>query len=167
MPRRGTFYAITPDEAERLLALVGNDAELAKECMELYTIERQRMRFISPVDHSWEVLHRCLGDAAMRDVGAGTTPLAWCVLGGKSLHQGKEFIVCYVTPEQTAQVAEELDDIEIDWLVDRYRTLPGAGYTGPFDNENFMYSWDYFTNVRNLYSKAAADGRGVVFVTDQ
>ena len=162
MPRRGTFYGITAEEAERLLGLVGNDSELAKECLELYTPQRQRMRLIAPVDHAWEVLHRCLGDGTMRGIGAGSTPLAWCVL----LHQGQEFIVCYVAPEQAVQVAEELDDIEIEWFAERYRTLPAAGYTGPFDNENFQYTWDYFSSMRNLYSKAAADGCGVVFVTD-
>jgi len=167
MPRRGTFYAITPEEAERLLALVGNDAELAKECLELWTPERQRQRFIAPVDHAWEVLHRCMADGTLRGIGAGSDPLQWCVLGGKSLHQGKEYIVCYVTPEQTAEVAEELDDIDVEWFVGRYKLLPTAGYTGPIDNEDFQYNWEYFTNVRNLYSKAAGDGRGVVFVTDQ
>ena len=167
MPRRGTFYAITPEEAERLLALVGNDAELARECLELYTPERQRARFIAPVDHAWEILHRCLGDGTLRGIGAGSSPLTRCVLGGKSLHQGKEYIVCYVTPEQADEVADELDEIDVDWLAERYRNLPSAGYTGPIDNEDFQYTWDYFTSVRNLYSKAAADGRGVVFVTDQ
>lgn len=167
MPRRGTLYAVTPDEAERLLALIGNDPELAREALELYTPERQRQRFIAPVDHAWDPLHRCLTDGTLRGIGNGATPLAWCVLGGKSLYTGKDYIICYVAPEQTTQVATALDEIEPGWLMERYKVLPSVGYTGPFDNEHFQYTWDYFTSVRNLYSKAAGDGRGVVFVTDQ
>ena len=49
--------------------------------------------------------------AIHRDLGKGTMPLSWCLLGGKSLHAGKEFIICYVTPEQVPQVAEALDKL--------------------------------------------------------
>jgi hypothetical protein len=165
--RRGTLYAITPDEAATLLSLVGNDVALAREALDLYTIERQKAHLIAGLDKSWDVIHRCLTDGAHRDFGKGTTPLSWCLLGGQSLHSGKEYIVCYTTADQAAQAAAALDEIDVDWFLDKYRRLPSAGYTGPISNEDFEYSWDYFTNTRNLYSKAAASSRGVVFVTDQ
>ncbi|MGD0770296.1 MAG: DUF1877 family protein [Tepidisphaeraceae bacterium] len=166
MPHRGTFYAITPDEAERLLALVGNDAEVAREALDLHSFERQRARFIAAVDKAWDPIHRCLTDGTLRDLGKGATPLSWCILGGKSLHAGKEFIVCYVTPEQVSQVAQALDEIEPQWLIQRYRNLESSGYTGLITNEDFDYAWENFTNVRNLYSKAAAATRAMVFVAD-
>jgi hypothetical protein len=166
MPHRGTFYAITPDEADRLLALVGNDAALAAEALDLYSIERQHTRFIAAVDKAWDLLHRCLTDGSLHDLGKGATPLSWCVLGGKSLHAGKEFIICYVTPEQVPQVAQALDELDVHWLVQRYRNLESSGYTSLITNEDFDYAWENFTNVRNLYSKAAAATRAVVFVAD-
>jgi hypothetical protein len=167
MPRRGTFYAVTPEEAEQLLSLVGNDAELSCQVLELHSIERQKKRFIAPVDHAWEILHRCLSDGSVHTVGKGETPLARCVLGGKSLYGGKDYIVCYVAPEQAAEAAIALDEIDQQWLINRYKNLHAAGYIGRLDNEDFEYTWDNFTNMRNLYTKAAADGRAVVFVTDQ
>jgi hypothetical protein len=167
MPRRGTFYAITNEEADQLLSLVGNDLELARQALELWTIERQRKRFIAPVDHAWDVLHRCLTDGTLSGIGKGATPLARCILGGKSLHGGKDYIICYVTQEQAAEIALALDEIEPGWLLKRYANLPAAGYIGRIEDEDFQYTWDYFTSVRNLYSKAVAEGRGVVFVTDQ
>ncbi len=167
MSRRGTVYAITPDEADRLLALVGDDAAVAREALDLYSIDRAKGHFIAALDKSWDVIHRCLTDGSHRDLGKGTMPLSWCLLGGKSLHAGKEFIICYVTPEQVPQVAEALDKIEPHWLVGRYSSLQSSGYTGPINNEDFEYTWDYFTGVRNLYSKAAAANRAIVFVTDQ
>jgi hypothetical protein len=168
MSCRGTVYAITPDEADRLLALVGNDAALAREALDLYSIERAKAHFIAALDKSWDVIHRCLTDGSHRDLGKGKTPLSWCLLGGKSLHAGKEFIICYVTPEQVPQVAEALDKIEPHWLIQRYSSnLQASGYAGPITNEDFEYTWDYFTGVRNLYTKAAAANRAIVFVTDQ
>jgi len=168
MSRRGTVYAITPDEADRLLALVGDDAALAREALDLYSIERAKSHFIAALDKSWDILHRCLTDGTVRDFGKGTTPLSWCLLGGKSLHAGKEFIICYVTAQQVPQVAEALDKIEIQWLIGRYSSiLQTGGYAGPITNEDFDYTWDYFTNLRNLYTKAAAANRAIVFVTDQ
>jgi hypothetical protein len=168
MSRRGTVYAITPDEAERLLALVGNDEAVAREALDLYSIDRAKSHFIAAMDKSWDILHRCLTDGTLRDLGKGITPLSWCLLGGKSLHAGKEFIICYVTADQVAQVAEALDKIEPHWLVGRYRSnLQAGGYEGPISNEDFEYTWDYFTGVRNLYSKAAGANRAMVFVTDQ
>jgi hypothetical protein len=168
MSRRGTVYAITPDEAERLLALVGNDEAVAREALDLYSIDRAKSHFIAALDKSWDILHRCLTDGTFRDLGKGTTPLSWCLLGGKSLHSGKEFIICYVTADQVPQVAEALDKIEPHWLVGRYRSnLQASGYEGPISNEDFEYTWDYFTSLRNLYSKAAGANRAMVFVTDQ
>jgi len=167
MARRGTVYGITPEESERLLTFVGDDAVLAREALELYSFERQKAHFIGAVDKAWDVIHRCLTDGTLRDLGKGTSPLSWCILGGQSLHRGNEFIVCLVTPERVAQVAEALDGIEIQWFVKRYSSLPSSGYTGPITDEDFQYTWDYFTNVRNLYSKAAGENRVVVFVADQ
>jgi hypothetical protein len=166
MSRRGTFYAITHDEAERLMSLVGNDAELAKEALELYSFERQRAHFITPVDKTWDPIHRCLTDGTVRGLGSGTTAHAWCVLGGKSLHGGDGLIVCYVAPEQVPEVAKALDDVEIQWFVNRFSNLPSTGYSGPITNEEFQFVWEYFTSVRNLYSKAAEANRAVVFVAD-
>jgi hypothetical protein len=167
MSRRGTFYAVTPEEAQQLLSLVGNDAALATAALDLYTMERQRAHFIAGIDKSWDAMHRCLTDGTLHGIGRGTTPLSWCVLGGRNLHAGKEFIVCYVTPEQVEQVSDALDEISVAALVANYRKLPDTDYRGSYGDEDFQYTWDYFTNVRNLYSKAADAGRGVVFVLDQ
>lgn len=167
MARRGTFYAITPEEAEQILSIVGNDAALAAAVQDLYTIERQRAHFIAGIDHSWDAMHRVLTDGSLRDIGNGAHPLSWCVLGGKNLHAGAEFIICYLTSEQVDKVADEIDDIEINEFVDAYRKLTASGYTGPYGDEDLQYTWDHFTNVRNLYSKAADAGRAMVFIVDQ
>ena len=68
---------------------------------------------------------------------------------------------------KSARAPEALDEIEPPWFIKRYSNLASSGYTGPITDEDFQYTWDYFTNVRNLYSKAAADNRAVVFVADQ
>jgi len=167
MPRRGTFYAVTPAEAERLLGLAGDDQAVAREALDLYSIERQRSHCIAAVDKAWDVIHRCLTDGTLRGLGKGTTPLAWCVLGGKSLYAGNDFIVCYVTPEQVSQVSQALDEIVGAWFAQKYWSLQNSGYNGTINNEELEYTWDYFTSARNLYTRAAANNYAVIFLTDQ
>jgi uncharacterized protein DUF1877 len=142
MARRGTFYAVTPDEAERFLSLVGDDAALVKEAQGLFSFERQRAHLITPVDKTWDPMHRCLTDGTIRGLGKGASPLALCVLGGKSLHVGEEMILCLVGVDQVGEVSRALDEIEIQWFVSRFTSLP------------------------SLYSKALDGGRAVVFVAD-
>src|SRR5579872_1090842 len=166
MPCRGIFYAVTPEEAESILALVGNDSALADAVHNLYTPERQRAHFLAGIDKSWDAMHRCLTDGTLRDIGKGTTPLSWCVLGTKNLHAGKEYIICYLTPEQVGEVEDAIDEMDVPAFVARYRKLQSAGYGGQYGDEDFQYTWDYFTNVRNLYEKAADANRAMIFIVD-
>ena len=167
MSQRGFFYAITDEEAQALLSLVGNPPALVPAVQDLYTIERQRAHFLRGVDKSWEAMHRCLSDGTLNDIGKGTGPLSWCVLGGKCLYNGKDYIVCFVTAQQVAQVAEAVDQIDVAGFVSRYRLLENLGYGAAYGDEDLQYTWDYFTNVRNLYNRAAAHGRAMVFLADR
>jgi hypothetical protein len=166
MSKRGNFYAITPDEAERLLSLVGNEADLAKEALELYTFERQRAHFITPVDKTWDPIHRCLCDGTLRNLGAGKTLLSCCVLGARHLPAGTEMIICFVAAEQVPQISEALQAVEIPWFISKFTSLSTHGYTGAINNEELEFAWESFTNIRNLYERAANANRAIVFVAD-
>jgi Domain of unknown function (DUF1877) len=165
MSRRGTLYAITPDEADRLIGLAGSDSAVAQEARDLYSFERQKAHLICALDTAWDIIHRCLTDGTHRDFGAGATPLSWCVLGGQSLHGGKETIVCYVARDRVEQIPAALDAIQPQWFYNRFSSIQSS-LTGSMGMEDFQNAWEIFTNARNLYSKAVAVGRGVVFVAD-
>jgi hypothetical protein len=166
MPKRGTFYAITTEEAERLLSLAGNDADLAKEALDLYTFERQRAHFITPVDKTWDPIHRCLSDGTLRNIGAGNTPLSQCVLGARHLPAGAQTIVCFIAADQVPQISEALQNVEIHWFISKFSSLGSHGYTGAINREELEFAWEYFTNIRNLYERAAVANRAIVFVAD-
>jgi hypothetical protein len=166
MSHRGTFYAITPDEAEPLLALVGDDDALSRNVLELYSIERHKSHFITPVDKTWDPIHRCLTDGTLRLLGKGQTPLSQCVLGSRSLHAGTHRIVCYVSAEQVPIISQALEAIEIRWFYQQFFNLPSRGFTGPITDEEFQFTWEYFTSIRNLFERAATHNRAIVFVAD-
>ncbi len=42
-----------------------------------------------------------------------------------------------------------------------------ASYDGEIGGEDFLYTWEWFTNVRDLYSRAALEGRYVLFTASQ
>jgi len=96
MACRGVYFALTDEDAKRVLAVAG-DAE---------------------TDKAWDAMHRCLTDGRLSF--EADTPRAMCVLGGRQLHDGDDYIVSFVTPEQVRQVAAAIRDIDETWMRQRY-----------------------------------------------
>jgi hypothetical protein len=169
MACRGVHYAITDEEMRSLLRLAadGEDEVLAETAEDFFTGERQEQGFLAESDKAWDAMHRCLGDGLLDDIGEGATPMNWCVLGGRNLHGGDDYIICLVPPDQARQVAAEIGKLSKDWFRDRYFALDPNEYDGPRDEDDFEYTWSNFQDVRRLYQNAAKAGRAVVFLTDQ
>lgn len=48
-----------------------------------------------------------------------------------------------------------------------YERIDIASYDGQVGDQHFGYTWDRFQHVRQLYQRAAAEGRYVLFTADQ
>ena len=159
----GVHFALTREEEERLLAAKGDEA-----IMEV--VEEIEQRWDGPhlaqSDKAWDAIHRCLSDGTLDDEG-GSPPLNRCVLGGKHLHEGDDYIVCYVTSSQVKEVAAALAGISETWFRDRYFALDPDNYEGEIGEEDFGYTWEWFQSVRRLFGVAAGEGRSVLFTADQ
>jgi hypothetical protein len=120
---RGVYFAITADEEERLLALVGENRELADATNALYTHEREAAGFQAYVDKAWDMMHRCLSGGELEDLGHGAAPRSWCVLGGRNLYEGTDYIICHLPCDKVPQVAASIAGIDEPWLRERYFAL--------------------------------------------
>jgi Domain of unknown function (DUF1877) len=162
MACRGVLFAITEEEAQRLTAARGNDASVLSIVQD--EIEQAwDEAHLCQTDKAWDAIHRCLGDGTLAN---GEGPLSLCILGGKQLHVGDNYIISLLTPEEVTQVAAALFPLDKKWFRDRYFKIDPADYT-ELSEEDFEYTWEYFETIRKFYQKAEAEDLWSIFTVDQ
>jgi uncharacterized protein DUF1877 len=163
MPCRGVFFAVTPEQAEQLLAAKDDERlmSLVEKIEEAWDEEH-----LAQCDKAWDAMHRALTDGDL-GCGNGRYPLSHCVLGPRQLHEEDDYIVSLVMPNEVQDVADSLKGITAGWFHEQYRSIVPKDYAPEYGEEDREYTWEYFQEVRQLYAKAAAAGRAVVFTVDQ
>lgn len=159
----GVHFALAPEDAEKLLAAADGAAvlELISEIE-----ERWDEAWLVQTDKAWEALHRSLSNGTVY-YDEGEYPLNRAVLGGKHLYDGDDYVCAYVAPNEVKDVAAALAEIKEADFRARYDKIDPDEYDGKHGEEDFKYTWEAFQSVRELYHKAAAAGRAVVFTVDQ
>jgi hypothetical protein len=154
----GVHFAITAEQEKTLLDADGDDAavsEIIEDLEEEWTDDTLQVE----TDKAWDAIHRCLTDGSL-DPDAGDPPLSLTVAGGRHLHD--EIYVVHVTADEVRDVAAALLDIDEPWLRARFGDFDDD-YTGAADDQDFVYTWSNFVDVRAFYQRAAAAGRAVIF----
>ena len=161
---RGVHFAITPDVMEILLKASNDQAliEIIQETIE----EKWEKEWLCQTDKAWDAIHRCLTDGRL-EYDNGTFPLNHCILGGENLHHGDNYIISLVRPEKVGAVAEALQSITEQDMRTRYFQLDPIDYDGEIGEDDFDYSWNWFTGLPKLFHKASQKGRAVIFTVDQ
>ena len=106
MACRGVFFAVTSNESVALQKAAGDDERL----MELVeSIEEDWDEpHLAECDKAWDAMHRALTDGTL-EYGNSLDPLSLCVIGPRQLHEGEDYIVSLVNPEEVKKVAKALD----------------------------------------------------------
>ena len=163
MAARGVHFAITSGQLAGVLA-ASNDDDLMKVIDQIE--DAWEKEYLAESDKAWDAIHRCLTDGSLL-YESGEYPLNHVICGGRQLHRGEEYTVSLVTPEQVKDVSAAIDPLTEDWMRERYFSLlKPDSYDGDIGAEDFDYTWTWFENVRDLYRKAAASGRAVIFTVD-
>jgi len=178
MAGRGGFNAITPEQMRHLLAIRASDVD-DEECDEaimeaVSKIEAEissKSPYFHDVDKAWDAIHRSLtGDRTPGGVltpGTGRGPLKYCVLGEEQMIEADHHTVALVKPGTVRKVATALAKIDAAELRKRFFRLDREVITDyTIDDEGFAYTWSNFAGLPAFYSRAAADGRAVLFVAD-
>src|SRR5262245_15296288 len=164
MGARGVHFAVTSEQLARLLAASDDDGlmEVIEQIEDAWDKDH-----LAESDKAWEAIHRCLTDGSLL-YESGEYPLNHVICGGRQLHRGEEYTVSLVTPEQVKDVSAAIDPLTEHWMRERYFSmLKPNGYAGDIGEDDLGYTWPWFENVRDLYRKAAASGRAVIFTVDQ
>ncbi|AWW41939.1 YfbM family protein [Streptomyces cadmiisoli] len=163
MACRAVLFALDAVDAERLLAAQDDD-----EVMKLVENieERWELDQLCELDKSWDALHRCLTDGGLA-YDNGDFPQSHVILGGRLLHDGDDYIVSYVNPDQVREIAKALGPLDEQWLRDRFTTLTFEDYQGNGDAEDVAYTLASLPGLKDFYRTAAQDGRAAIFTVDQ
>ncbi|MCR6474650.1 YfbM family protein [Variovorax sp. ZS18.2.2] len=163
----GVHFALTQDDAMALEAIENDDdrlEHLTEEIEERYFKEAEAC--IAESDKSWDAMHRALSDGTLSSSG-GAYPLNHVVLGGTSLYAGDDYIMSLKTPAQVRDIAAALAPIGEAEFRRLYNNIDAEDYDGDVSDDDFEYTWGWFVGVRELYAKASAEGRFVLFTADQ
>jgi hypothetical protein len=160
---RGVLFAIDQQETQALRGAISDDqVQAVVAAIE----ERWDERFLGQTDKAWDAIHRCLTDGTLA-WGNGSFPRNRCILGGESLHHGEEYVVTLTEARDVPAVAAALQQVTEAEMRQAYDRLDPADNGPEWSEEDFEYTWSWFQEVRDLWSRAAAAGRAVIFTVDQ
>ena len=167
---RGVHFALNEDDVKALLTADGDAAVI--EVIQENIADRWDEAWLQETDKAWDAMHRCLTDGKL--ACKGKSILEKCVLGGKQLHKGDDYIVSFLTPSEVKAVSEALKPIDESWFHKKYFApkkkflwFDLTEYDGPIGDEDFGYTWAYFEQTRAFFEKASSADRAVVFTVDQ
>ena len=160
MAARGVHFAVTADQLSALTNANGDEELMAV----VEKIEDAWDReFLAQSDKAWDAIHRCLTDGSLL-YESGEYPLNHVICGGRQLCEGGDDTVSLVTSDQVKDVANALESLTKEWLRSRYFSLLKPDeYDNEIGEDDFEYTWDWFEEVRELFKKAVANGRAVIF----
>jgi hypothetical protein len=163
MPCLGVHFALTDEEANRLLA-AGTDAAVINIVKE--EIERRwDEEWLQETGLAWDAIHHSLTDGTLEP--KDSSPLSKCVLGGRQLYHAHNYIVSYLNPNDTTEVFEAIKDIDRPWLEQKYYALDELQTGYGVDEDDFEITWSYFEELKNFFQRAAQHGRAVIFTVNQ
>jgi hypothetical protein len=171
MACRGWFQALLPEEASAVRA-ASSVGELLQK-LEEFGANADRDDRTLGVDKSWDAMHRVLCGGWL-DYVHGEPVLRACVVGGVQLSRQDDWIISFAEPSLVKEVAKAIEGLDKPWFREQYfalhRNPPGSGihrYEVDLTEEDFEYTWAYFTQVRAFYRRASTRNMAVLFAVDQ
>ncbi len=163
----GVHFALTEKEAVHLRSLPDDRSRLqhVREVIE-ESYFREHSELMAESAKSWDALHRTLTDGQISWTG-GKYPWSHVVLAGEQLYRKSDYFMSLKTPQQVHDIAQLLPAITESEFRQRYFAIDAKSYGFPLSEEDFGYTWEWFQGVRELYQRAAREGRFVLFTADQ
>lgn len=161
----GVLFALSAADISALRSLESDDERLGHV---QESIEQREFGgpWCAETDKAWDAIHRCFAGGTL-DPEGGTYPLNHVILGGESLYSGDDYIMSWKSSQQVRDIAAAISSVTEQDLRARYRTIDPDDYGMPLDSDDEGYIWDWFTGLIDLYTRAAVEGRGVLFTVDQ
>ena len=166
MACRGVFFALSPSQRERLLAL-NTDRERLEYVQEEIEAAWDEAHLLE-TDKAWDAIHRCLGDGTL-SVSRSENLLSKLLLGGTQLcSDSQTYIINLVEHSELAEILTALKSVSKESMHARYEKLRNTYYPPELISEqDWEYTWDWFSAIPDFIAQADREGRSVIFTVDQ
>ncbi|MDE7417686.1 MAG: YfbM family protein [Lachnospiraceae bacterium] len=174
------LFALNEQEVENLLAVERSErADYMHEEIE-ENFWNEFPEYVCELDKSWDAMHRVLTDGTLNFENE-FQPLCNVIFGGEFVYgltrqpsgeviiiesEEDEFMILK-TPEQVAEIAEELPKKTKEECRKCYDMIDPEDYDGWLDEEDFEYTWEYLQDSLDFWKKAAEEKRYVLFTVDR
>lgn len=157
----GVHFAITDEDADRLLAADNDDA-----LMEIVEQIEEEWEITHETDKAWDAMHRALTNGTLV-VDEPEPTLSKVFFGARHLGENDDYFVVLATPAEVKEIADELEGVTEAWLRTQYFELPFPEYDCEKSDEDWGYTWENFRGLPEFYRRAAKEGLYVVFTVSQ
>lgn len=162
MTARGVHFAITDDDLFKL-----QQASSSAEIIDIVTEDieerwEKQAGFVAETDKAWDAIHRCLTNGKLEYEG-GDFPLKLCILGGRLICEEDDYLIALVDHAQLADLVAALRTITKTGFRDQYDLIPPEDYDGTLNDDDFEYTWSWFSKLPMFFHNAAKADRHVIF----
>lgn len=163
----GVHFALSEEDVNTLRAIDDEQERLShlQDNLEEHYLAEPGT-YAAESDKAWDAMHRALADGHLTWAG-GQYPLNHAVLAGEILYTSNDYIMSLKTPKQVGDIAAALNDMTEGEFRTRYNKIPAGEYDAELGDDDFEYTWIWFQRVCELYRRAAAEGRYVLFTANQ
>src|SRR5882672_10004566 len=113
---------------------------------------------IYELDKSWDAIHRTLTDGKL-EWNNGDYPLNHIILGGDILYSQQDYIMTLKTPDQVKDILKSFDLVTKETFKSKYFKIDKALYGFETTEEDFDYTWTWFSQSRDFWTKATEENR--------
>lgn len=168
MAFEGAHYALTLEQRRFLVGL--HDDGARRQYVEEGIAPDAPLEHKAELEQAWDAIHRCLtGQPAERehlDEEAGQPPLNLCIMGGRTFHDGDDFVLKFIETHEVTQIARALAPIGEARLAELYHAHCKDAFDGYGDGD-CAYTWEHFAAMKQFFNQAAETGRAVIFTAHQ
>jgi hypothetical protein len=165
MVARGVHFALTDADERRLL----DCAEAERVALISDDIESRYFEsapeWLCETDKAWDAIHRGFNNSELDY--EYHQPLQGVILGGVPLYSGDDYIISYKDAKSVRETAAALANVDEARFKELYFKIDPEKYGFPLTDDDFEYSWNWLSGLKEFYARAAGAGRPVIFTTDQ
>ncbi|MCA9144674.1 MAG: DUF1877 family protein [Planctomycetaceae bacterium] len=159
---RGAYIVLTREDAKELFSQEG-DAAVRTVAERLRNSKKHiELDLVLECGTSWDPIHRALTDGTLNQ-DVEDFPLDHCVLGGKRLHEGKDFEAILIRPDIVPHVAAGMHDLKRAEFTERYMALDPAAYGKQPTEAEGDETWAMLKLIRQLFEDAGNEHAAVLF----
>jgi hypothetical protein len=163
MGMKGNYLRVSKKELEEYI----NDSRKLEE--RVYSEKKQEDKNLIDVDKCWEGIFYALTGETVDTAREARPPLAWTLLPPQEVDPNQDMgygPATYTTIEQTKEISDALSKITAEELESKYdgKRMDELNIypEGWDDDESLPYLVEYFTLLKNFYTKASDENQAVI-----